>query len=112
MRPREVEIATALGGCSYPPATAQKRFARQMAEHAAAMPDTPISDRQARYLCIMAWRYRRQVGAKIVEAALDLAEERNLTNEVVARANYVAPLPKASIDHAQYVLPLLEERAA
>ena len=32
MRPREIEIAIALGGCSYPPATAQKRFARQMAE--------------------------------------------------------------------------------
>lgn len=68
MTPHEIEIATALGQCSMLPGTSQKRFCRDMAYLAQHSPERPLSDAQARYLLIMAHRYRRQIPARLVPA--------------------------------------------
>ena len=74
MTPSEITLSRALGECRFPPATAHKRFARQMAQLAEEEPYAPISPAQARHLCILAWRYRHQLPAAILELALDLGE--------------------------------------
>ena len=66
MTPHEIELAKALGGCSFCPATSQKRFARDIAFLAVNDPAREISDRQRYYLEIMAWRFRRQLPARLV----------------------------------------------
>ena len=72
----ELHIALALGRVSFLPATADKRFAREM--HARAWnhrhggaPAPTISERQGDYLRTLAHRYRRQLPAAI--AALGVA---------------------------------------
>lgn len=66
MTPHEIELATALGECSYPPATSQKRFARDISFLAVNDPTRELSDRQRYYMEIMAWRYRRQLPQRLV----------------------------------------------
>jgi hypothetical protein len=66
MTPDEIALATALGQCSYPPATANKRFARNMAFLAKNSPEKELSDRQRHYMQQMAWTYRRQIPAHLV----------------------------------------------
>jgi hypothetical protein len=66
MTPHEIELAKALGACSYPPATSQKRFARDISFLAANDPARELSDRQRHYMEIMAWRYRRQLPQGLV----------------------------------------------
>jgi hypothetical protein len=62
----EIELATHLGRLSYSPGSAQKRFARDIAFHAATMPDKEISLRQRHDMELMAWRYRRQLPSHFV----------------------------------------------
>jgi hypothetical protein len=66
MTEREVALAIALGHCTYPPATPQKRFAREMSFVAKNDPSRVLSDRQSHYLEIMAWRYRRQMPRNLI----------------------------------------------
>lgn len=61
-------VALALGQCSFLPASAQKRFCRDLAYVAEHSPDKELSPRQAHYMQIMAWRYRRQMPAHLVPA--------------------------------------------
>lgn len=75
MTDNEIALARALWNCSFPPATAQKRFARNLAEQASA-PDPKITDAQRRYLHVMVHRYRRQIPAEILALRLDDAEAR------------------------------------
>lgn len=75
MTPRQIEIATALGRCSFPPATAAKRFARDMAFRARFAPEHVLTPRQVAYMLRLAHRYRRQLVARITELALDEAED-------------------------------------
>jgi hypothetical protein len=62
----EIELAKALGSCSYPPGTSQKRFARDILFLAENDPDKELSDRQRHYMQLMAWRYRRQMPSRLV----------------------------------------------
>ena len=66
MTPDEIALALALGRCSYPPATANKRFAGNMAFLAKNSPGKELSERQRHYMQQMAWRYRRQLPAHLV----------------------------------------------
>lgn len=69
----EQRMALALGQCTFPPATAQKRFARDIAAQASA--DEPkITDKQRAYLHLMVHRYRRQIPTEILEMRLDDSE--------------------------------------
>jgi hypothetical protein len=74
MSPRQIAIATALGRCSFPPATAAKRFARDTAALAASAPHHVLTPRQVAYLLRLAHRFRRQLTARISELVLDEAE--------------------------------------
>ncbi len=62
----EIELVKALGACSYPPGTSQKRFARDILFLAEHSPDRELSDRQRHYMQLMAWRYRRQMPSRLV----------------------------------------------
>ena len=62
----EIELAKALGNCSYPPGTSQKRFALDILFLAENNPDKELSDRQRSYMQLMAWRYRRQMPSRLV----------------------------------------------
>lgn len=64
MTPREVEICKAFANVTFPPATSQKRFANNMA-FAASRPDPTITEKQAQYVTMIAWRYRRQMPADL-----------------------------------------------
>jgi hypothetical protein len=75
MTENERKLAVALGGCSFPPATAQKRFARHISEQANA-PEPKITDKQRAYLHKMVHRYRRQIPAEILCLRLDDAEHK------------------------------------
>jgi len=66
MTPHQIEVAEALGRCSFLPGTSQKRFCRDMAHLAQHSPDTALTEAQDRYLTIMAYRYRRQMPARLV----------------------------------------------
>lgn len=73
MTPIEKVLAEALGKCTFPPATAQKRFARNISAQAAS--DEPkITDRQREYLHLMVHRYRRQIPTWVLTLRLDDAE--------------------------------------
>lgn len=61
-------IALALGQCSFLPASAQKRFARDIAYVAEHSPDKELTPRQWHYLQVMAYRYRRQMPSNLVPA--------------------------------------------
>lgn len=78
MTEHEIELGTALGLCSFLPASAEKRFARNMAFLAKATPERELTERQRYYLEIMAWRYRRQLPRHLVPAQkpLDLPPKR------------------------------------
>jgi len=65
----QIEIAKALGNCSFCPGTAQKRFARNMASLAESEPGRELTPKQAAYLYDMAHRYRRQLPRSLVEFA-------------------------------------------
>ena len=66
MTKHEIELAKALGACSYPPGTSQKRFALDILFLAEHSPDRELSDRQRHYMQLLAWRYRRQMPSRLV----------------------------------------------
>lgn len=66
MSPEQAEIAIALSHCGFLPASSDKRFARDMARLAVAKPDHELTEKQDRYLRLLAWRYRRQMPARLI----------------------------------------------
>jgi hypothetical protein len=90
----EIELSRALGSCSFPQGTAQKRFARNMNGYTGL-----ITERQRWYLYRMVVRYRRQIAPNLVaRAILWLAENP----EPPKRARTVAkPLVSGSADNFQ-----------
>lgn len=66
MTDHEVELALALGSCSFPPGSSQKRFARDLAYRATNAPTVDITLRQRHYLELLAWKYRRQLPKRLV----------------------------------------------
>lgn len=73
MTPRERKIASALSACTFCPASWDKRFARIMGEHVERQPEVPLTERQATQLLRLAHKYRRQIGAVVLEHVLDEA---------------------------------------
>ncbi len=72
----EMTAARQLGGCSFPVASAAKRFARQVS--AMANSEMMITDGQGHYLLKLVVKFRRQLPAKTVEwakARLELFEQ-------------------------------------
>lgn len=66
MTPHQRALCRALGGVTFCPGIGSKRFAREMAALAEAEPGRELTGRQAQYLEVLAWRYRRQMPAKLV----------------------------------------------
>jgi hypothetical protein len=64
--PEQVELAEALGRVTFPPGTAAKRVAHQMAFYAERCPEREISERQHGYMIRLAWTFRRQMPAHLV----------------------------------------------
>lgn len=71
MTERELAIAKAFQRVSFPLATSQKRFAQAMIFHAEHMPEKPLTEKQARYLTILAWRFRRQMPATLAYPVIE-----------------------------------------
>jgi hypothetical protein len=99
----EIALAKALGCCSFPPATSQKRFARNMAFLAEHDPRREISQRQRHYLELMAWRYRRQLPRDLVplNKPLDLPAKRR---EEKPRKPEATGKPKAAPERQESLL--------
>jgi hypothetical protein len=77
----EIELSRALGSCSFPPGTAQKRFACDMDGYTGL-----ITERQRWYLYRMVVRYRRQIAPHLVaRAILWLAENPEPPKRTVAK---------------------------
>ena len=66
MTPEEIAIIEALYGCTFLPGSSQKRFVRQMFARDTAK---PLTERQKAYLWAIAWSWRRQLPASMVELA-------------------------------------------
>ena len=69
MTSAEIEIAIALGQCTFLPRSPHKRFARNMAEMAQHRPMAQLSRAQRRYLTELVHRYRAQIPLATVESA-------------------------------------------
>lgn len=63
------------GLVTYCPGIGTKRFAYEMAEMAEHNPLHPLTPKQARYLCQVAVKFRRQVAPDVVEAARRILAE-------------------------------------
>lgn len=68
MSPAQADIAKALGRCTFMPGTSQKRFAKDIAYVAEYAPETVLTEKQDRYLRVLAWTMRRQMPASLVPA--------------------------------------------
>lgn len=68
---RELAIIDALKRVTFLPGTSQKRFARNMASAADHARDCGITEKQARYLTILAWRYRRQMPSTLAYPVIE-----------------------------------------
>lgn len=77
MTDAEKFIARAIrpGLVTYRSGIGTKRFAREMAEMAEHNPLNPLTPKQARYLCQIAVKFRRQVAPDVVEAARRMLAE-------------------------------------
>ncbi len=62
MTPDQVNWALRLGRCNFTPASVHKRIARSMAAQAKDDPTKPLTVKQAEYLELLVFRYRRQNG--------------------------------------------------
>lgn len=92
MTPRELAICRALESVSFPPATAKKRFAKDMMFHAKHCPEKPLTEKQAGYLSALAYTFRRQMPAHLAYPVVDdgsymasLGAEAAETQPVVVR---------------------------
>jgi hypothetical protein len=75
MTPREIAIARAFRNVSFPPATAAKRFARNMIAHMEHAPQVPLTAKQAAYMAKIAHRFRRQMPAHLAHPIVDDGSE-------------------------------------
>lgn len=57
----QIKKALALGRCTFPVGSNQKRFAHNMADIAKEKPGTEITEKQAIYLDLLFHQYRRQM---------------------------------------------------
>jgi hypothetical protein len=68
---RELAIIAAFKWVSMFPGTSQKRFIRDLISAAEHARDLGITEKQARYLVILAWRYRRQLPAQLAYPTIE-----------------------------------------
>jgi hypothetical protein len=57
----QIDKAKALGKCTFPVGSNQKRFAQSMEYYAKEKPETEITEKQAAYLDLLFHQYRRQI---------------------------------------------------
>jgi hypothetical protein len=57
----QIDKAKALGKCTFPVGSNQKRFAHNMATLAKEKPETELTEKQAAYLDLLFHQYRRQI---------------------------------------------------
>lgn len=81
MTGREIELATALGKCTFIPGSFDKSFARSMAHIAKQSPEFNISPRQSYCLYKIARKYRRQITAIEIPTQAEIDELKALTEE-------------------------------
>ena len=61
MTSEQIEMAKKLEGVTFLPASFDKRFCRDMATIAKHKPEQELTEKQARLLTFMIYRYRRQI---------------------------------------------------
>lgn len=81
MTKREIELATALGKCTFIPGSFDKSFARHMAHIAKQSPEFNISPRQSYCLYSLARRYRRQIADIEIPTQAEIDEKKALAGE-------------------------------
>lgn len=65
----QIEMAIALGHCTFVPGTNTKRFARSMRDTAKNIPEHELTDKQHKYLCEATIKFRRQIPERVVHIA-------------------------------------------
>jgi hypothetical protein len=109
------QMRRALRACSFPPATAAKRFARQVCE----MPIDKVSPAQWLTVVVLAHRFRRQMPDALVPTDGELAVARDLLAKIKAgrEADQQARRDARSAKRAERcgapdAMPLLERSGA
>jgi hypothetical protein len=89
MTEHEIDLARAIGACTYLPATPQKLFAKNMAFLADHCPERELTLRQRHYMELLAWRMRRQMPKHLIPDSepLDLPRQRKKPKRQKADAN-------------------------
>lgn len=67
MTKEQIHMANALAACRFTPGSSTKRFARDLIQHPR---DKPLAERQAAYLRVAVYRFRRQIPAETVRLCL------------------------------------------
>lgn len=101
MTPQEIEMAKALGHCSFQPATGAKNFAAKISGRAYAT-DPQISENEARYLRDCVFTFRKQIKHTVVAYAGDVIAERKARKAGVqaSLADYERAKLRADADRA------------
>lgn len=106
----QITLVRALSTVSFPLGPrADRRFARDMARIACSAPETVLTPRQRAYMLAIVHRYRRQIGARVIEMALVEAErlheldptafDRSSRGKVISELKAAsAPLSQLSFD--------------
>jgi hypothetical protein len=68
----QITLATHLARCIFPPGTATKRFAKDIAFRAGLFEPKPLTEKQAEYLRTAVIRFRRQIPCDVVALARSL----------------------------------------
>lgn len=78
MTPRQIALALALKNASFGLRPGVRSFVGAMVHIAEKMPAMPLTPRQARYLTVLAWTFRRQIPADLAypsdDAEIEVAE--------------------------------------
>ena len=89
MTPEQHRKIKALGDCRLLAGHPHKRFIRNMATFAEMYPDNDLTERQAYYLEILCWRYRRQMPHDLVpQADPGPLPPKNLQQEVAQAVGF------------------------
>ena len=68
MTEEQILVAQALERCTFLPGSPEKRFARDMGSRSRTLHPAALTERQARHLARLAWRFRRQMPHTLVPA--------------------------------------------
>jgi hypothetical protein len=82
MTPVDISRICALAACTFPPGSYDKRFVRDLHSRMASKDAVTLTEKQAAYVRILAWRYRRQMPAALVPATRPADVETKRTRRV------------------------------